>query len=275
MKKILFACDGNNFSRSAFDFAENLNRKKKILLKGFFLPSIDYSKFSPFVYAASYERFMPAEFFDEEEKIMDRNEIRFNDLCKRYNITSSTYKHTGFESIVGLIDETRFSDILLLDSIKFFAAMDSSQPNSQMTQVLHDMECPALLLPKKYEEPKNIIFAYDGEASCMAAVKELSILMPIYGQLPLTVIFISSSGEEIPNREAVMEYLKCHYDNVVARIVESENMEDFDHWIEAFPNPLMVTGSYSRTGVSRIFKRSFSSSVISDHQFPIFLFHRK
>jgi hypothetical protein len=275
MKKILFACDGDHFSRSAFDFAENLNRHEKILLKGLFLPSIDYAKFSPFAYAASYERFMPADFFDEEEKIIDQNERRFTELCNKYNVPHSTSKYTGFESLAGLVEETRFSDLLLLDSIKFFSAMDRSQPNLQMSQVLHDTECPALLLPKKYEEPQNLIFAYDGEASCMAAIKQLSMLMPVYSQLPLTVTFVSLPGEEMPNRETVMEYLKCHYENVIVKIVDSENIENFDNWMGVCPSPLMVTGSYSRSGVSRIFRKSFSSPVIATHLFPIFLFHHK
>lgn len=275
MKKLLLACDGDHFPGSAFDFAENLNRTEKILLKGFFMPSIDYSKLSSFAYANSYEGFMPETFFNDEEKIMDESALHFSDLCKECNVIYNTYKHTGFDSLGGLIDETRFSDILLLDGIKFFSAMDTYQPNMQMAQILHDMECPALLLPRRYEEPKNIIFAYDGDASCMAAIKQLSILLPTYTKLPLIVTYVSSSSEEMPNKETVMEYLKCHFENLTVKIVNSENIEDLDNWIEVCPSPLMVTGSYSRSSLSRIFKRSFSSPVIASHLFSIFLFHHK
>jgi len=275
MKKILLACGGDHFPQGALEFAAAMNKHEKIWLKGFFLPSMDYSRLPSFAYANDYETgFIPPDFYDQEEKIMNKHITQFQNVCEEHAIAYKVYKHTGFESLQGLIDETRFSDIALVESRHFFSAMDSTQPNAEMNQLLHDTECPVLLLPEKFEMPGNVIFAYDGEDSCMAAIKQFSLLMTGYTGLPLALAYFSSSSEEkLPYDETVTEYIRCHYRDFTIKISDSESAKDLDSWIAEFPNPMIITGSYSRSGLSRVFKKSFISAVIANDQFPVFLFH--
>lgn len=276
MKKLLFACDGDNFSYSALELAANMNKQEKILLKGAFLPSIDYSRMGSFTYANSYTGFIPPDFYEREEETMNRNIRQFEDLCKENNISYNINKYTNFESLQGLLGETRFSDMILIGSEHFFSAMGSDQPNAEMIRLLHDTECPAFLIPDELREPESILFAYDGESACMAALKQFSRLMISYTDLPLTVVFFSfSHGERLPYEDAAKEYIKCHFKDFTVKVEDSGKIKDLDEWIEAYPNPLIITGAYSRSGFSRIFKKSFISTVIANHQFPVFLFHGK
>lgn len=276
MKKLLFVCDGDHFSHSSFEFAASVNRHENIWLKGLFLPTIDYSRMPSFAYANGFEEFIPPDFYEEEEKTMDKSIMQFENLCKEHHISYSISKHTGFQSLQELLHETRFSDLLLIGSKHFFPAMDSGQPNAEMNQLLHETECPVLLIPEKFGEPKNIILAYDGESSCMAAIKQLSMVMGTYKKLPLTVVFFSPpSGGRPPYEKPLKEYIRCHYKDFTIKVADSENIKDLNTWMTGYQSPLIVTGSYSRSGVSRVFKKSFISTVIANNHFPTFLFHSK
>ena len=39
-------------------------------------------------------------------------------------------------------------------------------------------------------------------------------------------------------------------------------------------NPLLVSGSFSRSEISQLFKRSFIIKTIKDHKTPVFIAHR-
>ncbi len=273
MKKILFVCDGDHFSSAVFDYARAINKQEKILLKGFFMPSIDYSRMPSYAYANSYEGLIPPDFYEEEDNMMEQSIAQFEDLCKTNNISYNIYKHTGFESLQGLLDETRFSDIALVGSTHFLSVMDKDQPNMEMVRLLHDTECPVLLVPEKFKEAENILFAYDGEASCMAAFKQFHLLMTQYSTLPFTIVYFSLSGERLPNEDVILEYVKCHYPHFKTKTQDSQSVKNLDEWLAAYSNPVIITGSYSRSSFSRMFRRSFISTVIAHHQFPVFLFH--
>jgi len=275
MKKLLLACDGSHFPSGALEFAVSVNRHEPILLKGVFLPSIDYSRLTSLAYANG-EGFIPEDFYEEEEKTMDKSIMQFENACREHGINYGTLKYTGYESLQSLLDETRFSDMVLIGSEHFFSAMDSDQPNAEMNQLLHDSECPVCLIPEKIRKPENIVFAYDGEGPCMAAIRTFSSLMPNYTHLPLTAVFFSDSTEDkLPNEKNMKEYIKCHYKQFNIKVAAGKSVKDLDQWMSAYKNPLIITGSYSRSGLSRVFKKSFISTAIASHQFPIFLFHGK
>ncbi|HVX01501.1 MAG TPA: universal stress protein [Candidatus Babeliaceae bacterium] len=276
MKKILFTCDGEHFYRSAFKMAASLNNQEKIFLKGIFVPSIDYSIMVSLASADSYEGMMPPELFDQEEKAMDKSIAEFETLCKENGVSYDLYKHTGFESLQVLLDEARFSDLILLGSDHFISVLDRTLPNMEMNQLLHDTECPVLLVPPNFVEPECIVFAYDGGASCMAAAKQFGALMASYTKLPFKAVFFSSSSEgKAPYEAMVIEYLSCHYKDFKLNVSDRISGKNLEKWMAAYNNPLIVTGSYSRGGLSRVFKRSFISDAITNHQNPIFLFHVK
>ena len=44
MKKVLFLCDGENFSNGAFQFIKQLNVSERVFVKGMFFDEIDYDQ---------------------------------------------------------------------------------------------------------------------------------------------------------------------------------------------------------------------------------------
>lgn len=277
MKKVLIVYTGDNFPEGIFEYAHAINREEEILLKGFFLPTIDYSRLSSFAYANAYESGMvPVDFFEDEEKGMDKSIALFERACKKNNIMYKVYKQTGFEALQGLLNETRFSDLCLAGSEHFLAGLDNSQPNMEMSRFLYATECPVLLVPKKFHAPKELIFAYDGGASCMVALKQFSMLMTKYSsRLPLTVVHFASPGEDTPNSLTVAEYIGCHFHEFTIKALGHKKDKNLDEWLLESSNPWLITGAFSRSGLSRVFKKSFVTDTINRHKIPLFIFHSK
>src|SRR5690348_15092278 len=150
MKRILFVCDGDHFSNGAFQLAVSLNKKEKILLSGLFLPAIDYSGIPSIAYGEEGGFMLAPDFYEQEEKKMDKSIVKFAHSCMEHAISYRVHKNTGFATITGLLAETRFSDLALIGSQFFFSAMDDVQPNGELKQLLHETECPVLLVPEKF-----------------------------------------------------------------------------------------------------------------------------
>ena len=60
MKKIIIPFDGGNFSKGAFSFACNVNKKTPILLTGIFLAEINYESLFFFPSAFAAPAYIPA-----------------------------------------------------------------------------------------------------------------------------------------------------------------------------------------------------------------------
>jgi hypothetical protein len=50
-------------------------------------------------------------------------------------------------------------------------------------------------------------------------------------------------------------------------------VEYFSTWISGKKNVLLVSGSFGRSALSYIGKRSFARDIIHDHQVPVFIAH--
>ena len=48
----------------------------------------------------------------------------------------------------------------------------------------------------------------------------------------------------------------------------------FNTWLSEIPNPIVVSGAYGRSLLSRVFRRSFVEDTLRAHQVPVFIAHR-
>ena len=47
-----------------------------------------------------------------------------------------------------------------------------------LKDVLHDVACPVLLVPEKFDFPESVILAYDGSEESVYAIKQFAYLFP-------------------------------------------------------------------------------------------------
>ena len=84
MKKIVFVCDGNNFSGEAFLFVKSLYENEPFLLTGAFFHSINYGLLIPNTFAPDAGPYMA--YTEEENEAYHQGIRKFKDLCAKNNI---------------------------------------------------------------------------------------------------------------------------------------------------------------------------------------------
>lgn len=274
MKKILLAFDAYHFSEGAFEFARRLNEIQPILLTGIFLPrevaaglwSFAEGMTEPFLYAYSSL---------QEPGKTNENRERFEHLCQANGIDYRIhYEDYGF-TLTELEKETRFADLLIIGSEKFYEQTDGLNPNDYIRDVLHGTECPVLLVPEQFSFPDNIIVAYDGSSSSVHAMKQFANTFPELCKLEVVVVYASDHEKaEIPDLAQMEEFAARHFPNLTFYKLDAHPKKYFATWLADERNALLVCGSYGRSGVSELFRKNFIREVITDHRLPIFVAHR-
>jgi hypothetical protein len=90
----------------------------------------------------------------------------------------------------------------------------------------------------------------------------------------LLVYAKNERDEEIPNAEYIEELAARHFPDLAIMKLHLDPKEYFASWISEKKNAILVSGSFGRSSLSRVFKKSFIKDVVSDHKLPVFATHR-
>jgi len=275
MRKILLVFDGINFSEGAFDFARRLNEINSILVAGVFVPQVDFANLWSYAPASSGAVTIPL-IEDEESKEIEKNIRRFKQLCEKNQIEYRVHKDFYDFALPELKRESRFADLIIIGSEKFYANIGVSGPNDYIKDALHDAECPVLIVPEKFNFPKSNILSYDGSESSVFAIKQFAYLFPEFVKNPTLLVYAKNEREEeIPSVEFIEELAARHFPDLEIMKLHFEPKEYFSAWINEKKNAILVSGSFGRSSVSRVFKKSFIKDVVKNHRLPIFITHQQ
>jgi hypothetical protein len=272
MKKILFFCDADNFSTGAFKFVKALNLSEPILLTGAFFHSINYDVLSPAPLAISPNTVIA--FTDADIKAVAQSIRQFQERCAAAGIEYRLHEESDVFKFEDAIKESRFADFIVMSEELFCSHIDKKQPNHYMHRVLHSVECPVVLIPENYTTIANIVIAYDGTRESMFAIKKFCDLLPAYTKLPVDIFYwVNKTDDEIPDLAYVEEFVGRHFSNANFREAFFDPSEYISQWIEGKKDTLLVCGSYSRSTLSTLVKKSFVKDIIANHAGPVFLAH--
>lgn len=274
MNKIILSLDGQHFPKGAFEFVKNLNFKNKILLAGVFLSPVDYSKLLAYTGMEGITMLPEWLIKNEDDVLVNKNISSFKDACIAEGIEFRIHKDIDLMAIASLIEETRFADVLLISSNLFYANVSKVQPNFYLEEILKRAECPVLMIPETYEEPGQVILAYDGNESSVFAIKQFAYVFPELAKKETILLSILSHEDELPEYSLVTELLSRHYPNLKIQTLHLKHKKDFASWMTGKPNSFIVMGAFSRSIFSHLFKKSFATDVIHDIKMPIFISHK-
>ena len=275
MKKILLVFDGINFSEGAFEFARRLNEINPILVAGVFVPQVDFANLWSYAAASSGAVTIPL-IEDEESKEIEKNIRRFKQLCEKNQIEYRVHKDFYDFALPELKKESRFADLIIIGSEKFYANIGVSGPNDYIKDALHDAECPVLIVPEKFNFPESNILSYDGSESSVFAIKQFAYLFPEFVKNPTLLVYAKNEREEeIPNVEYIEELAGRHFPDLTIMKLHFDPKEHFAKWIGEKKDGILISGSFGRSSVSRVFKKSFIKDTVKDHRLPIFITHQQ
>ncbi len=269
MKKIILACDGKNFPKGAFEFAKELQQSEQVLLTGAFLHPMNFEEFIPGIFALYSSPI--ATFLEQEKAEYQRNIKLFEELCQHNGIEYRVHEESNNWNINDLVKETRFADIMVMSEELFCTDINMAAPNDFMQQAIHKAECPVMLFPEIFKSFKKIVVAYDGKKECMFALKQFCNLFPLITNMETKIVY--SGNDEIPDMIYLEEYAGRHFKNLDFEKLHFKGKENFEDWIKGNNDSLVVSGSYSRSGLSTLFSKSFVEDIIHEHRVPLFIAH--
>lgn len=271
MKKVVFVCDGNNFSTEAFRFVESLYEKDPFLLIGAFFHSLNYGIVIPNTFAPRAGAYLS---YTEEESEAFREGINeFKQKCERNDLEYRVHEESDEWKVADLVKETRFADLIVVSGPAFFSDVSTGESKAVLQQTLHGAECPVIVVPDKAEAIDEIVFAYDGKKDCMLALKQFIYLFPDYCTLETTIVYCNEDPEkEIPYLPYIEEFASRHF-----KLLTFEHLNlskrSFSFWLNEHKNAMLVTGAYDRPGISMALAKSFANDIINSHTIPVFISH--
>jgi len=273
MKKIILAFDGHHFSDGAFEFARRLNKLSPVLLTGVFLPQAQLS--SLWSHSSAVASPLMTVLESDDSLIVQENIDRFTTLCEQNGIEYRIHKDFFDFVLPELKRESGFADLIILGSETFYENITIRDSNLYLEQALNDVACPVILVPEKFDFPESIILAYDGKQESIFSIKQFAYLFPEFNKLPCMMVYAAGEDEtEIPNKIMIEELVAYHFKNLEICKLDISSRKDFSAWLSEKKSSILVSGSFGRSGLSQLFKRSFIKEVIGNHRLPIFVAHR-
>ncbi|HEU4556160.1 MAG TPA: hypothetical protein VFS25_25155 [Chitinophaga sp.] len=272
MKKVLLAFDNGHFSTGAFEFACWLNEQAPILLTGVFLPHLDFTSTLSYAQGGA-GTFLPV-IEDYNAEVVAQQAQAFETACTRHHIEFRIHKDRYDFAIPELKKETRFADLLVLGSEKFYSNLELSIPNEYLRMALHDAECPVVLVPEAFRIPECNVLCYDGSEDAVLAIKNFSSLFPQLCSNETVLVYATDKKQpEIPDIDYIKELAARHFPNLTLQVLDVAPKKYFDTWLDDVKNPILISGSYGRSGLSQTFRQSFITEVIAEHRIPVFIAH--
>jgi len=272
MKKLIVVFDGMHFSEGAFEFARQLNDLQPALLVGAFLPQTSLANLWSY---ADGERGSIPLIEGYESELVNQNINRFEKLCVKNGIEHRVHKDFYDLALPEIKKESEYADLLILGSERFYENSGDSNPNIYLRSSLHDLKCPVIVVPEKFEFPENIMLAYDGTEQSVYAIKQFAYLFPELANKPASLIYVSEDpGDDFPEKVQIEELTARHFSNLTLLKLNINPEKYFRTWISENKSAILVTGSYGRSGFSQLLKKSFVGDIIGEHKLPVFIAHR-
>jgi nucleotide-binding universal stress UspA family protein len=274
MKKILLAFDGTSFSEGAFEFARQINSLNPVLLTGVFIPQLSYANLWSYANGMAGPTYVPLLETDDSDAI-EKSIRLFEQLCTEYSIKYTIHKDFFDFALPELKKETRFADLLVISSEIFYKDLGRQNPSEYLKDALHSSECPVIVVPEKFKFPKVNILAYDGSESSVFAIKQFAYIFPELTSQETLLFYISpSEDEKLPDNEKAEELVRQHFSNVSFLKLSLNPKKHFTDWINNNPDAILVSGSFGRSSLSEMFRKSFVANIIAEHKLPVFIAHK-
>lgn len=274
MKKIILAFDGSNFSEGAFEFARKFNDIEPILVTGVFMPQVDFANLWSYASATAGTGYIPLIEEDSGDDVQ-KNIIHFEDLCQKNGVAYRVHKNFYSFALPELKKESRFADIIVLSGELFYKGVIENNQFDYLRDALHAAECPVVIVPEHYQFPETNILAYDGSAESVYAIKQFAYIFPELTNNPTLLVYADTEEDaDFPSKQHIVELATQHFKNLTFHKLEVASKKYFRTWIEDRNGSILVSGSFSRSVFSQMFRKSFVADIIKNHKIPVFIAHK-
>lgn len=279
MKKIIAAFDGLKFSESTKQYAIELAKQPDMHLVGVFLDDITYTSYK------IYELIETEGLSEKKLKELEKHDIatrkkavgNFEKACLEAGVNYSIH-HDRKIALKELIHESIYADLLIIDRKETLTHYEEKPPTHFIRDLLTDVQCPVLLVNKKYKAFEKTVLLYDGEPSSVHAIKMFSYMLPAFKDMPTEVLSVKGMGNDLhlPDNKLMKEFIRYHFHKATVKVLKGlAEIEIVKELSGKRKNALVVLGAYRRGMVSRWFKASMADELMIELDNPLFIAHNK
>jgi nucleotide-binding universal stress UspA family protein len=280
MKKFLAVIDGFSISKSTVEYAIQLTKAANAHLVGVFLDEFIYRSYNVVKVMKTYENYEEKmkELDAKDKKKRDDAAQQFQKACSKAGVQFSIHRNKGF-AINDLKRESMFADLIVINEDETFTKYKQESPTRFMKDLLSDVQCPVLVVPKNFITINKIVLLYDGGPSSLHAIKMFSYLFGSLLDEPVEVLTAKDhfmATTRVPDNKLMREFIKRHFPKANYAVVKGEAEEQIiAHLRNHKENALVVLGAYRRSELSRWFKTSMADTLMKKLDTPLFIAHNK
>lgn len=277
MKKIILAIDVMKPDTPALDYACYMARLTRSKLVGVFLENLETQEIitprqiEGKVYAeASISTALPEN--ELKRTACEKAIQQFREGCASRETEAAIHRDRS-APLEELTEESRFADLIIVPSD--MALEDGKAAKAFAEETAAKAECPVLIAPARFYVPEEIIFAYDGRESSMAAIKHFTYLFPELSNKPVYVVQTRKAGNYLSYQYKLKEWMILHYKDVTLLPLTGDGNEEdmLSRYILDRENALLVIGAFGRSKLSRMLKPSKAHQVLQWLSVPVFTAH--
>ncbi len=277
MKKIIAAFDGLKFSESTMQYAVLLAKYHQAHLVAIFLEDISYHSYKIYELVGdggvSNKKLKDLENKDNEKR--GKAVEIFQKTCTKAQINFGVH-HDRKIALQELLHETIFADLLVIDNGETLTHYEEEVPSRFIRNLLHEVYCPVILVPKEFKPIDKILMLYDGNPVSMHAIKTFGYLFPDMKRVETQVLNIKNpyEGNNLPDNKLMKEWMKRHFPTSKYSVLKGVAEDELSKFVKTeIPNLLFITGAYKRSALSMWFKKSLADFLMSEIKVPVFIAH--
>ena len=279
MIKFAVAIDGLKYSESAIQYAAFLSNEAQAHLVGIFLDDFSYHTYRISDLVKNKETVdEKLTVFENKDKIIREQAVHnFEEVCRRFHLNFSVH-HDRNIAITELLHESVYTDLLIIDSKETLTNYPENVPTRFIRDLLSEVQCPIVIVPKIYEPVKKIFLLYDDGPSSVYSIKMFSYLFPSFKNVTAEVISVNAPDQSLhlPDIRLMKEFMKRHFPDAAYKVMQGSPEKEILHYLkEQKESGMVVLGAYDRGMVSRWFKHSMADVLMKEIRFPLFIAHNK
>jgi hypothetical protein len=273
MEKILLALEGDKQNTYAIDFACYLAKLTGSRLTGVFLEGASdrmRPEVNPMVEPLALT--CPLTLETDSDPVVQQVH-RFREACICREVLARVHRDRGIP-LKELLLESRFADLVVVDPETTFHKQEREFPGHFIREILPEAECPVLISPYRFDGMDTVIFAYDGSASSVFAIKQFTYLFPMFKNKKAIVVNVNREERTAINEQFKMkEWLSAHYQDLDFVILNGNASDELFGFLLEKKNAIVVLGAYGRGILSRFLKPSHANLLLRTINLPIFIAH--
>lgn len=278
MKNIRLVIDAGHLNTHHVQFACYLASLTRSRLTGIFMQNAPYQQIPQMKVAletAFAETLTLSDLpdFAEKQALLRENESTFRAICERQGVHVSVHENPH-EPLEQILAESRYTDLMIIGSDLAFEPWDEKKPSAFLKDVLRAVECPVMIAPDLFEGVEEIVFAYDGNAAAVHAIKQFSYLLPELEDCRLTIARVVDEGtQDDPDEGKLARLVSAHYSNAHFKKLYGQPNSELFAFLMNKKKTMVVMGSYGRSTFSTMLTPSTADPLIRNLNLPVFIAH--